>query len=100
MSIRYARALTREKCCMCGRDTVPALGPQLFLADRDAAVCHCCGQKHSPSLAALLRLAQVATRVGRIGRHNVVPPMEALLDLAQAAENFSHCISGPERRAA
>ncbi len=48
LSIRYAAALTREECCLCGRDTIPGAGPQLCLADREAAVCHCCGQKHAP----------------------------------------------------
>ncbi len=100
LSIKYARATTRDKCCMCGRETIPATGPHLCLADCESAVCHCCGQKHAPSLAALLRLAQVASRVGRIGRHTVVPPMEALLDLAHAAEHFSHSVGESPAKAA
>src|SRR5262249_53557964 len=100
MSIKLTPTTAHEKCCLCGRDTTPAVGPRLFLADQEAAVCQGCGQKHAPSLAALLRLAQVASRVGRIARHMVVPPMEALLDLAQAAENFSTSVSSSSRQAA
>ena len=100
MAIKNTDLTSVTKCGICGRDTADSSGPQLFLSDREAAVCHGCGQKHAPSLAALLRLAQVARRVGRIGRHTVVPPMEALLDLAQAAENFSSAIGTPGRQAA
>jgi hypothetical protein len=100
LSIQVTPSACNEPCGLCGTETTTEVGPRLFLARREVAVCQRCGQKYAPPLAALLALAQVASRVGTIGRHTVVPPMEALLDLAHAAENFTHCMSSNGRQAA
>jgi hypothetical protein len=100
LSIQVDAPVASDVCGLCGRDAGAGSGPRLYLADREAVVCHSCGKKHAPSLAALLDLAQVARRVGDIGRHTLVPPLEALLDLAHAAEDYTCSHSPPHRRAA
>jgi hypothetical protein len=99
-SIKVTAEAAGNVCGICGQGTTASAGPRLFLADKEAIVCHACGKKHAPSLAALLDLAQVARRVGTIGRHTLVPPLESLLDLAHAAEDYTSCHAMPQRRAA
>jgi hypothetical protein len=88
-----------EACALCGRKTFVPEGPQLYVAERPAAVCRECGARHAPGLVSLLDLATTARRVGRIGRHTLFPPLTALLDLARAAENYLSAAPPPRRRA-
>ena len=100
LSIKVTPDSTNDHCGICGKGTTAGVGPRLYLADKEAVVCHACGRKHAPSLAALLDLAQTARRVGTIGRHTLVPPLEALLDLARAAEDYTSSHAAPRRQAA
>lgn len=49
-----------DACAVCGRDTDPVIGPEFFMADSWALVCHDCGEEHAPALVRILQLVRSA----------------------------------------
>lgn len=59
-AIKMNNAATNDPCAVCGCRTDPQVGPELFLENSWALVCHPCGIEHVPELVALLDLGSGA----------------------------------------
>ena len=60
LAIKDNNCATNDPCALCGARTDPDVGPELFMADSWALVCHECGAKYAPALMAGLMPAQEA----------------------------------------
>ena len=47
-------------CPLCGNQTNPNIGAELFLADTERIVCFDCAEPHAPILACLITFADLA----------------------------------------
>ncbi len=46
-------------CPLCGVETTPNIGAELFLAETESVVCFECASKHAPILACLITFADI-----------------------------------------
>ncbi len=60
LAIKTNNCATNDPCAVCSSRTDPRIGPELFLEESMAVVCHPCGEKIDPTLMALLKLGLAA----------------------------------------
>lgn len=53
ITIKHNNCASNDPCGICGQRTDPIVGPEFFLADSWALVCHQCAEKRAPELMAL-----------------------------------------------
>jgi hypothetical protein len=56
LAIKVSHVMTAVPCALCGTETEPNEGPDLFTSDTWEVVCWTCGRDRSPQLVALLML--------------------------------------------
>jgi hypothetical protein len=54
-AIKWNTVVTNYPCWICGERTDPRHGPELFMRDSYALVCHGCGERYTPELTRLVR---------------------------------------------
>jgi hypothetical protein len=59
LAIKLNNCATNDPCALCGQRTDPRVGPELFIGETFALVCHQCGRENAPELMLLLELQRV-----------------------------------------
>ena len=56
LAIKVSHVTTVTACALCGKETEPNEGPDLFTSDTWETVCWTCGKERAPQLVSLLML--------------------------------------------
>ena len=69
LSIKLNQNPAPNDCPLCGKETNPNIGAEIFLADTDEVVCFDCAEVHAPVLANLIAFADLS-RIFQISEFN------------------------------